>query len=391
MEEFRERCRAFLAAHAVGNPEPGPADPRGHQAMATARRFQAALHDAGLAGLTLPVEVGGQGLTAEHERIWREEAAAFPFMVEPLAVSLGNCLGFISTWATEDQRRRWVRPLLRGDAVACQLFSEPDAGSDLANVRTRAVPDGEGWRLTGQKVWTTYAHCADVGILLARTDPEGLATGRRHDGLSMFLLDMSADGVTTRAINQIDGARLFDEVFLDDVRVGPDALVPPEGAGWKLAVELMHAQRLARGTTGTGGIRHDRADVAARIARDRHVLHDPVVRDRIARVAIDEILRSLNAMRVRDEVSSGRSPGPAGSLAKLGYAQMAPRAADLIASLTGPGSVAWEADPPATEDASRRVDEVAHEIVHTRQYAIAGGTSEVQRNIIAERVLGLPK
>lgn len=400
---FRERCRRFLVEHATGNPEPGPADPRGDAAMQRAREFERARYDAGLAGITVPRELGGQGLSADHERIWTEEAARHPYMTEPLAVSLGNCLAFLLRCGTPEQQHRWVRPLLRADAVACQLFSEPDAGSDLANVRTRAErdPSTGGWRMSGQKVWTTYAHLADVGVALARTE-ELLPGGRRHDGLSMFLVDLRAPGVETRAIRQIDGAQLFDEVFLDRVPVGLDALVPPEGGGWKLAVEMMHAQRLARGTTGTGGIRHIQADAAATLARASGRLHDPLVRDRIARVAVDEMIRSLNSMRVRSQLAAGQPPGPAGSLSKLEYAQMAPRAADLIASLTGPGAVAWEspdagdvsdraADDLTDREHAERVDAVAHEIVHTRQYAIAGGTSEVQRNIIAERVLGLPK
>lgn len=387
MQEFRARCRAFLDIHATGNPEPGRHDRRGDRAMARARRFQRALFDAGLAGLTIPVELGGQGLTDEHERIWREEAAAFPLMTEPLAVSLGNCLSFLVHWGTEEQKARWVRPLLRADAVACQLFSEPDAGSDLANVKARAVRTGDGWRISGQKVWTTYAHLADVGLLLARTSE---ATDR-HDGLSMFLADMAAPGVDIRAIHQIDGAQLFDEVFFDDVPAGPEALVPPEGGGWRLAVELMHRQRLARGSSRTGGITHHAADQAAAIARARGLDHDRSVRDRIARVAGDEMIRSLNALRVQAELAAGKQPGPAGSVAKLTHALFAPRAADLIAELSGPAAMAWSTRPDERTMALGCPDAVAHEVIHSRQYSIAGGTNEIQRNIIAERVLGLPK
>jgi alkylation response protein AidB-like acyl-CoA dehydrogenase len=379
MDLFRARCRRFLKIHATGNPEPGRRDPRGDLAMDRARAFQRALFEAGLAGLTVPVDLGGQGLGPEYERVWREEAAKFPLMTEPLAVGLGNCLPLLVEHGTPEQRMRHVRAMLSGEEVCCQLFSEPGAGSDLASVSARAQCDGDGWRLNGQKVWTTFAHRAAIGILLARTG----STAGRHDGMSMFVLDMRATGVEIRPIHQIDDALLFDEVFLTDVHLGPAALIPPEGGGWALAVAMMHHQRLARGTSATGGMAHNRATEISALTASHPCLGSQR-RAAIADLATAEMVRSLTAVRARDELTAGKPVGPSGSLSKLAYAMVAPRAADLAASVVGPGAIAWE-------DNGSDSDEVARAVVHSRQYSIAGGTSEIQRNIIGERVLGLPK
>ena len=227
LDRFRERARSFLALHARTAAAASTDDPRGDLALDRALAFQRALHTAGLAGLSVSPAYGGHGLAAAYETAWREEAGRFPLMTEELSITLGNCLPTLLEFGTDAQRRRHVPRILAGREVWCQLFSEPGAGSDIAGVQTRATPVAGGWLVHGQKVWTTLAHRAHFGILLARTD----ATADKHDGLSMFIVDLNAVGVEVRAIRQLDGAMHFDEVFLSDVFVPAAAVLPPPGAG----------------------------------------------------------------------------------------------------------------------------------------------------------------
>ena len=271
LDRFRERARSFLTIHA----RPAATstdDPRGDLALDQALAFQRALHAAGLAGLSVSPAYGGHGLSAAHETAWREEAGRFPLMTEELSITLGNCLPTLLEFGTDAQRRRHVPRILAGREVWCQLFSEPGAGSDIAGVQTRAAPVAGGWLVNGQKVWTTLAHRAHFGILLARTDP----TVAKHDGLSMLIVDLNAPGVEVRPIRQLDGAMHFDEVFLSDVFVPAAAVLPPAGGGWRIASAMLHHQRVARATGQRGGVRHDRTDRLVAEVR-RRGLTDPTV------------------------------------------------------------------------------------------------------------------
>jgi alkylation response protein AidB-like acyl-CoA dehydrogenase len=399
---FRSRCRAFLAEHATSDPAEGEADPRGDRALAAGRSFQRALSSAGLAGLAIPRAYGGQGLGDDHERIWREEAAGFPPMTAELSISLGNCLPTLLQFGTEEQKRRHVPRLLSGREVWCQLFSEPGAGSDVAAVQTRAVRVEGGWVLNGQKVWTTLAHVCEYGILLARTDP----AAPKHEGLSMFIVDLRAPGIEVRPIHQIDGGLHFNEVFLTDVIVPEAYLMPPAGSGWRVARGMLTNQRLARGTGQANGVLHARFDRLAAEARRRGRLDadapgTATVRDELARLSIAEVCQSLVALRTRDLTRAGRAPGASGSVAKLLGALVAARYADLSHRLVGPDSQAWErVEAPAA--GSIGADEAegcadadggrwAREALTALSLGIAGGTNEIQRNIIGEAVLGLPR
>jgi len=387
LEHVRERSRAFLAVHAVAPTTAANDDPRGDLALDRALAFQRAVHAAGLAGLSVSPAFGGHGLPAAAEAVWREEAGRYPLMTEQLSITLGNCLPTLLEFGTDAQRRRHVPRILAGREVWCQLFSEPAAGSDLAGVRTRAVAAPGGWVVTGQKVWTTLAHRADFGILLARTDP----SAPKHAGLSMLIVDLAAAGVEVRPIRQLDGATHFDEVFLTDVFVPSDSVLPPAGAGWRIASAMLHHQRIARATGQRGGVRHDRTDRLRDECRHRG-LTDPGLRDGLVRLYIAEVCQSLLVTRSLSTASTpGADPGPIGSLGKLTNALVARRFAELAWRIVGADALAWAGPPLGRPGPIEPGAQWAADALFTLSLSIAGGTDEIQRSIIAERVLGLPR
>ncbi len=380
--------RCFLRLHAAVDPGSANDDPRGDLALDRALGFQRALHAAGLAGLSVPPAFGGRGLPAAYETTWREEAGRFPLMTESLAITLGNCLSTLLEFGTDAQRRRHVPRILAGREVWCQLFSEPGAGSDLAAVQTRATPVPGGWLVNGQKVWTTLAHRADFGILLARSDP----TADKHDGLSMFIVDLTARGVETRPIRQLDGATDFDEVFLTDVFVPSEMVLPPSGAGWRIASAMLHHQRVARAAGQRGGIRHDRTDLLLDELRRRPRLVDTVIRDEVVRLYIAEVCQSLLVTRSLATASTtGSDPGPIGSLGKLTNALVARQFGNLAWRIVGADALAWTGPALGRPGETAPGAQWAADALYTLSLSIAGGTNEIQRSIIAERVLGLPR
>ncbi len=390
LESFRQRVCSFLAEHTTGGADFSPDDPRGDRALERALNFQRHLHAEGLAGLCVSPSYGGQGLADAYEAAWRDEAGRFPLMTEELSVTLGNCLPTLLEFGTDEQRRRHVPKIVAGREVWCQLFSEPAAGSDVAGVQTRAVAVDGGWLVNGQKVWTTLAHRADFGIMLARTDPDV----PKHAGLSMFILDLHARGVDTRPIRQLDGAMHFDEVFLTDVFVPDDAILPPAGAGWRIASAMLHHQRVARAQGQRGGVRHDRTDRLVAEANRRGPL-DPVVRDGLTRLYIAEVCQSLLVTRATTATARGTDPGPVGSLGKLTNALVGQQFAELAWRIVGLDSLAWSGPPLGATSPSGADDgdgaQWAKDALFTLSLSIAGGTNEIQRSILAERILGLPR
>jgi len=386
LDRFRERARSFLALHANAAAAPSTDDPRGDLALDHALAFQQALHAAGLAGLSVSPEYGGQGLPAAYETAWREEAGRFPLMTEELSITLGNCLPTLLEFGTDGQRRRHVPRILSGREVWCQLFSEPGAGSDLAGVQTRAVAVAGGWLVNGQKVWTTLAHRAHFGILLARTDP----SVAKHDGLSMFIVDLRVPGVEVRPIRQLDGAMHFDEVFLSDVFVPAGALLSHAGSGWRVASAMLHHQRVARATGQRGGVRHDRTDRLVAEVR-RRGLTDPIVRNELARLYAAEVCQSVLMTRSVTAAAQGTDPGPIGSLGKLTNALVAQQFARLAWRIVGPDALAWAGPALGDMGDPEPGAQWAADALFTLSLSIAGGTNEIQRSIIAERVLGLPR
>ena len=375
---FRAKCRAFLEANATGIKVVGP-DPRSDQSLAGSKVFQSKLAAAGLAGLTYPKEFGGAGLTKEHDKIYREEYGNFPDMTGQLTISHGMCLPMLAEYGTTEQKAQFLPTLISAEHLWCQMFSEPGAGSDVASLQTKAVRDGDEWIINGQKVWTTLAHQCDYGILIARTDPEQ----PKHRGISMFIVDMKAPGVEIRPIVQIDGGRHFNEIFFTDLRIPANWQIGDLNDGWRLATAMLMYERVAIGTGSTSGISHPNSDRLIDEAKRRGIISDPVLRDDLMKIYSEETAKSLVSLRTRAELKAGKTPGPGGSLGKLHGAKISRMVRSIATRVAGPVSLAWEGDAP-TETWNRM-------ILTSFSSHIAGGTDEIQKNIIGDRVLALPR
>jgi len=368
---YRAGVRAWIDEHAADAPA---AEGRDEQhAIAARRAWQGRLAAAGLAGVTWPLQYGGQGLGAAEQVIVDQEIAraGVPGILDVIGVGM---LGpTIIAHGSEEQKSRLLGPMLHGDEVWCQLFSEPAAGSDLAAVQARAtlLTDG-GWRLSGQKVWTTNAHFASFGMLLARTDPDV----PKHHGLTMFVVPMDAEGVTVRPLRQLTGDPEFNEVFFDDVVLAADAVCGPVGGGWGTAMTTLMYERMtiALGSESMGY----RAERFARaIAADEHARRDPEVRRRLGEVAVALLAVRFSGLRTLSGLQQGQIPGPESGLSKITTVRGAIDAGDLMADVLG---------PEALEAAS----EWTRMISYLPGLKSAGGTEEILRNTIGERVLGLP-
>ncbi len=388
VEEFHAAARAFLnsaAAPRGGARETGAEDRialfRGSTAeeAQAARDWQRTVFDAGFGWITGSEADGGAGLTSAHRRAWLQLEREYDLPSKaPLAVSLGMVAPVVQKYAQLDVRATWMLALHRADAIGCQLFSEPGAGSDLSSVRMSAVRTDDGWILNGQKVWTSGAHYADVGVALTRTSP-----GPRHKNLTMFLIDMHAPGVDVRPLRQITGAADFNEVFLDDVFVPDGNRLGEVDDGWRVAVAMLGFERGAIGGSSSGGSGIFRMDDLARWLHDIGRAEDPAVVQAFARVYSG--VTAAKAMRARAEraVASGSVPGPEMSLAKLALTGNLAALADLVGLALGPRMLADTGDP--------RTFAWAELVLSVPGMRTGGGTDEIQRNIIAERMLGLPK
>jgi alkylation response protein AidB-like acyl-CoA dehydrogenase len=371
-DAFRDELRSWLRAHA---PEPAPATD-----IAESKAFQAALAAAGYAGITWPEEAGGRALDPEYQQVFDAEAAEYALPVYPFVIGMGMCGPTLLDLGTDEQRTRYLPPLLRGEEIWCQLFSEPGAGSDVASLQTRAVREGDEWIVDGQKVWTTNAQWADFGALLARTDPDR----PKHAGITMFVVDMHAPGVSVRPLKDMTGRSPFNEVFLDSVRIPADAVIGQVNGGWHAAVTMLGHERVSIGSRRRPKSNPLDFTAAVDSARRLGVAGDPAVRERLAELYVQERALQLFNARLREEAAAGRPPGARGSVAKLAGALLARLAIDTVGEIGAAGTVAWE--PGDT-----RGDEVALGINSGPLSSIAGGTNEIQRGIIGERILGLPK
>ena len=377
IESFRERARAWLEANA---PRRGPDGEDHRWDLESAVAFQARLHDAGLAGIAWPAAYGGQGLTPAHERAFDEEARDFELPYGYFAIGLGMCGPTLLDLGSEALKQRYVRPMLRGAEIWCQLFSEPGAGSDVASLQTRAVRDDDGWVVSGQKVWTSRAQDAQYGALIARTNPDV----PKHDGITMFVVDMRAPGVTVRPLRDMTGGATFNEVFFDGVRIPADHVVGEVDQGWAAAVRMLMHERVAIGGRTRGRTSATAFESLVEEARARGLDHDPVVRERLAELYMRERLVHLFGSRLAQEARAGRNPGARGSVGKLAGAELGRLSADVAAELLGGDAIAWDA---ADRDARRW----AGALLAAPGGGIAGGSNEIQRNIIGDRVLGLPR
>ncbi|MFD3806165.1 acyl-CoA dehydrogenase [Streptomyces sp. NPDC058611] len=386
-QEFRARLRAWLAVVLPGLPaKPSPDDWPGRRAYDAG--WQRRLHDAGYAGLHWPLDAGGRGATPTQHLIFLEETerAGAPY-VGANFVGLLHAGPTIAAEGTAEQRARWLPPVLRGDEVWCQGFSEPDAGSDLASLRTRAVRDGDAYVVTGSKVWTSHAEVADWCELLVRTDPDA----PKHRGISWLALPMDAPGVTVRPLRTLAGSTEFAEVFLDEVRVPVANRVGAENDGWRVTMVTLSFER---GTAFVGEVVACRRTLGelARRAKANGSWDDPVLRRRMGRLYGEfgalwrltqwNVSESMGVPPVRAKSrtrgSSGGVPGTGGSVFKLAYSHARQELYDTAAQVLGAGSLVLD-------------EEWTLDRLSSLSYTIAAGTSQIQRNIVAERILGLPK
>jgi alkylation response protein AidB-like acyl-CoA dehydrogenase len=347
--------------------------------------------ESGLAVATWPVPYGGLDLTPAQARV--AEAGLAPFNLGRLnPLGLNTAAPALFAFGTENQRLRFLPPLVRNEEKWCQLLSEPGAGSDLASLSTRAQRDGAAWRLTGQKVWTTWAHLSDFAVCLARTDP-GVP---KHKGLTYFAVDLHAHGVEVRPLRHIGGECEFNEVFLEDVAVPDEHRIGAVGEGWKVAGATLAGERQMVAGSGSGGVdRIGGAGIDRLIGRVREAERHPDahLRQRLASAYAEERARSWTNDRVRAQVRAGGTPGPAASVGKVHQGALNQRIQLLAVDLMGPAGVAWEvASPPATPDEwSASVPFEASGMLRSRANTIEGGTSEVNKNVIGEKVMGLPR
>ncbi|MFE7386534.1 acyl-CoA dehydrogenase [Streptomyces sp. NPDC057582] len=372
--EFRARLREWLAAVLPGLPaKPGPDDWPGRRAYDTA--WQRMLYDAGYAGLHWPVDAGGRGATPTQHLIFLEETerAGAPY-VGANFVGLLHAGPTIAAEGTAGQRARWLPPVLRGDEIWCQGFSEPEAGSDLASLRTRAVRDGDHYVVTGRKIWTSHAEVADWCELLVRTDP----AAPKHRGISWLAMRMDAPGVTVRPLRTLAGSTEFAEMFLDEVRVPVSHRVGAENDGWRVTMVTLSFER---GTAFVGEVVACRRTLSALAAEARRSgrWDDPVLRRTLGRLNAEfRALWRLTQWNVGEAQRSGGVPGTGGSVFKLRYSQARQELYDAAAEVLGADG--------ADLDREWVLDRLT-----SLSYTIAAGTSQIQQNIVAERILGLPK
>jgi len=347
--------------------------------LAAAREWAQKVYDAGFGWLTGPPAYGGRGLSREHEQRWRALESRYDTPSQAMyGVGLGMVAPTILAHATEEVKRRYLPAMHRGDIVGCQLFSEPGAGSDLAGIGTRAVRDGDEWVLNGQKVWTSFAHLADIGEVICRSDPDL----PKHKGLTAFVVDMHAPGVEVRPLRQMTGGSSFNEVFLTDVHVPDTHRLGEVNGGWSVALTTLMNERAAigGGGGGIGGIGERRL---IELVRHCGRAEDPLVRQQLARVIVHTRVASFTTLRSMAKVSAGQAPGPEMSIAKMALTANLLLTSDLLSTVLGPALVA---------DSGRWGTYAWSDLVlGIPGLRVAGGTDEVLRNIVGERVLGLPK
>jgi alkylation response protein AidB-like acyl-CoA dehydrogenase len=396
LDEFQAEVTAFLDANATPRAKEAAFEwgkGRDDQAMfeevdrtveqeqlAVAKEFRAKRFDAGLAWITGPKDFGGRELSSAHDRLYtqlesRYETPGGGFF----GIGLGMVAPTIHAHAEPHIQKEYLPKLYRGDLVGCQLFSEPGAGSDLASLQTKAERDGDEWVITGQKVWTSGAHYSDIGEIIARTDPNQ----PKHKGLTGFVVDMKAKGVEVRPLRQMTGGAAFNEVFFDEVRVPDDHRLGDVGQGWTVALTTLMNERASIGTGGAGGNGGGGITRFIEMARHYGVVDDPLVRQELARLYIGQKISGYTNQRAMDRMKSGQTPGPEMSLSKMALVNNMLQQQKLLGMVLGSKLV---------------VDTGEWGTFSNHQYVlglpamrIAGGSDEVMRNIVGERVLGLPK
>jgi len=401
-QAFREELRGWLDEHLPkflaewsddSDPKADDAQRSGSndygglmRSMERRKAWQRTLNEGRWAAINWPEEWGGRDATVMQSVIYSEE------MAKARAPGIFNANGLwqigpmIIHWGTDEQKQRWVPNILNADDHWCQGFSEPEAGSDLANLRTTAVLDGDDYVLNGQKIWISTAHIAKWGLFLVRTDPDAIKEGRKHEGITALIVDMEADGIECRPLRDITGEEMFNEVWFTDARVPAAYRLGGEGEGWQVAMGTLGRERV--GTAGLAITMRADLDAMVNLARSENpdALEDPELRDRIARAHTQiEFTRLLN-YRALSKVLKGEKTWPEVPLAKLQWSFLAQTLAELAVDLLGPAGMLEKGGPDAVDNGSwNRL------FVFQRYTSIGAGTTEVQKNILADRSIRLPK
>jgi alkylation response protein AidB-like acyl-CoA dehydrogenase len=394
-DAFREEVVAFLDANATprgeekfvwgeGSDQVALFDEKSRDAelrqLEEAKAWRAKRWDAGLAWIFGPPELGGRGLPASYDRLYSTLESRYEIPNQSFfGIGLGMVAPTILAHATDEVKQQYLPAMYRGDLVGCQLFSEPGAGSDLASLQTRAVRDGDEWLISGQKVWTSGAQYSDIGEVICRTDPDQ----PKHKGLTGFVVDMHAPGVEVRPLRQMTGGASFNEVFFSDVRVPDDHRLGDVNQGWTVALTTLMNERAAIGAGGAGGSGMVSTTRLTELLNHYGSASDPVLRHELMDLHVHLTVARLTNQRALDKIKAGQAPGPELTTAKLALTQNMTRAAEFVAHVLGPrltadtgewGTYSWN-----------------QFVLGTPGMRIAGGSDEVLRNIISERVLGLPK
>jgi alkylation response protein AidB-like acyl-CoA dehydrogenase len=384
---FRTEVRSWLTENlpegwgTAAFEEPEDADAR----VAFLKSWQKTLHAGGWAGLDWPAEYGGRGIGIIENMIFHEEyaAAKAPNMIN---LSVGPSLvgPTVIACGTETQKKRFLQPILGGDEVWCQGFSEPNAGSDLASLKTRGEVRGDEIIVSGQKIWTSFAKQSDWCILVVRTD----ADAPKHKGLSFLLVDMQSPGITIRPLRELTGEAWFNEVFFDEVRVPKTHLVGELNKGWQVVMTTLAHERGSSAQHGRLGVEiASLIDLAKRTVRaGKRAADDPAIRQKIADFATHLMILKMTAYRSASALERNGVPGPEGSTLKLLWSELDQRVKDTAIELLGEQGLVPKGDSLAIDDGYWQ-----HELLWSRAATIYAGTSEIQRNIIAQRVLGLPR
>ncbi len=366
---FRDEVRSWLESNHPGE------SPEGDDAaeFEFRRAWQKTMHEAGWAGINWPEEFGGKGATLIEQAIFNEELGRqrVPLPANVLGLVMGGPV--VIAHGTDEQKERYLEPILSGEEIWCQGFSEPESGSDLASLKTRAVKSNGGWKVTGQKVWTTYAHEAKWCMLLARTNQDA----PKHKGITYFLLDVDQPNVDVRPLRQITGEAEFNEIFMEEAEVPDENIIGEVGGGWQVAITTLMFERAGLGAAAVIGLQRGLEDLIALI-KDKRLQDDPIVRQKVAELHTGIEAMRLGALRSLTMTMKTGIPGPEGSLGKLQWAKYAQAMNEMASEIAGPEGVT------AGSEASYR-------LLRSRANSIEGGTTEVLQNIVAERVLGLPK
>ena len=367
-QAFRDELRSWLEENNPGD------EPSGDEAAFEFRRkWQRQLADAGWAGLSWPEEYGGRGATLIEQAIFNEEIsrAKAPSVANVLGLVMGGPV--VIAHGTDEQKKRYLKPILTAEEIWCQGFSEPESGSDLASLKTKAVKSNGEWIVTGQKVWTTFAHEAKWCMLVARTDQDA----PKHKGLTYFLMDMEQEGVQVRPLRQITGEAEFNEIFMEEARIPDENIVGGQGNGWTVAITTLMHERVGIGLGSAVQLKIALGELMEQI-RERGLDEDPVIRQRVAQIYIEAETIRLNASRGLTRTMKTGIPGPEGSLTKWQWSDANQALTELAMDVRGP-------EAPIIDD------QWTYRFLRARANSIEGGTTEILKNIVAERVLGLPK